>query len=312
MSMINLFLRKVKVRESQHGIVMVVTAYVLSFAMLIVGSDVFYTINSAAAGINTDTVEEAKELTTEGNLNPQNLNLQTVSLKETAAKNSSGTETNTESTSAISEPATYEIFEGETLAKTIIADGDTVWLMSHDLTEEEYNNRLKQVRELESAAEDAKIAYAAKEESASATEIESLSVEEEITTIIDLTADEVQMLERIVQAEAGGEDMIGKILIANVIFNRIASEDFPDNVEDVIFQQKHGDYQFSPVSNDSYWSVSISEDTEEAVMRALEGEDYSEGALYFMARKRTSASNAQWFDRNLLWLFKHGGHEFYK
>jgi len=312
MSMINLFLQKVKVRESQHGIVMVITAYVLSFAMLIVGSDVFYTINSAAAGINTDTVEEAKELTSGGNLNPQNLNLQTLNLKDTATRNLAGDVKDTKSISEIAEPVTYEICEGETLAQTIILDGDTVWLMSHDVTEEEYNKRLEQITELESSAEADKKAYAAKEESASAAKIESLSVEEEISTIMDLTEDEIGMLERIVQAEAGGEDMIGKILIANVIFNRIASEDFPDNVEDVIFQQTQGDYQFSPVANDRYWSVSVSEDTREAVTRALEGEDYSEGALYFMARKRTSASNAQWFDNNLLWLFKHGGHEFYK
>lgn len=311
--MINLFLQKVKVHESQHGIVMVITAYVLSFAMLIVGSDVFYTINSAAAGINTDTVEEAEELTSGGNLNPQNLNLQTLNLKNTAVSNSADKEMNTDSRSVISEPVTYEVCEGDKLAQTIILVGDTVWLMSHNATEKEYSKRLEQVNELEASAKATQIAYAAKEESAAATEIESLAMEEEeISTIMELSEDEVLMLERIVQAEAGGEDMIGKILIANVIFNRIASEDFPDNVEDVIFQQEQGDYQFSPVSNDSYWSVSISTDTEEAVMRALEGEDYSEGALYFMARKRTSASNAQWFDNNLLWLFKHGGHEFYK
>ncbi|HCM13497.1 MAG TPA: cell wall hydrolase, partial [Lachnospiraceae bacterium] len=35
-------------------------------------------------------------------------------------------------------------------------------------------------------------------------------------------------------------------------------------------------------------------------------------ALYFMARKRAKASNAKWFDDNLKWLFKHGGHEFYR
>jgi N-acetylmuramoyl-L-alanine amidase len=144
-------------------------------------------------------------------------------------------------------------------------------------------------------------------------EIYSMSTEEAVSPyIIDVTEEEIEMLHRIVQAEAGGEDRVGKILIVNVILNRIEDNDFPDTVEEVIFQNKKGEYQFSPVDDKSYWSVDISEDTEEAVLSALEGEDHSEGALYFIARKRTRASSAEWFDNNLKWLFKHGGHEFYR
>jgi N-acetylmuramoyl-L-alanine amidase len=127
-----------------------------------------------------------------------------------------------------------------------------------------------------------------------------------------VTEEEVDMLERIVAAEATGEDMIGKILIANVVFNRMADDNFPNTIEDVIFQEVDGDYQFSPVSDERYWSVKVTDETEEAVQRALQGEDYSEGALYFIARKRTKSSSAKWFDQHLDWLFKHGGHEFYK
>ncbi|MHB8128871.1 MAG: cell wall hydrolase, partial [Mobilitalea sp.] len=132
------------------------------------------------------------------------------------------------------------------------------------------------------------------------------------TSTIIANKEDISMLQRIVEAEASGEDMVGKILVANVIFNRMADEDFPDTVEGVIFQEKHGDYQFSPVSDERYWTVKVSKESKEAVKRAIEGEDYSEGALYFIARKRTRASSAQWFDQKLDWLFKHGGHEFYK
>ena len=61
MSLINLFLQKRRMHESQHGIIMLIAAYVLSIFMLIMGSDVFYNINSEAAGINKTTDEETQE-----------------------------------------------------------------------------------------------------------------------------------------------------------------------------------------------------------------------------------------------------------
>lgn len=53
---------KRKMHESQHGIVMVITAYALSVLMLVMGSDVFYNIKSAAAGISIDTDEEIQKI----------------------------------------------------------------------------------------------------------------------------------------------------------------------------------------------------------------------------------------------------------
>jgi N-acetylmuramoyl-L-alanine amidase len=58
--------------------------------------------------------------------------------------------------------------------------------------------------------------------------------------------------------------------------------------------------------------VKISQETGEAVERALEGEDISEGALYFVARKYADSEKIKWFDRNLTFLFEHGGHEFFR
>jgi N-acetylmuramoyl-L-alanine amidase len=131
-------------------------------------------------------------------------------------------------------------------------------------------------------------------------------------TVITITQDEVSMLERITEAEASGEDAVGKILIVNVILNRIVCDEFPNTVKGVIFQHDDGEYQFSPVESGRYWDVKVSKETKKAVLRALEGEDYSKGALYFIARKHTKTQAAKWFDKNLDWLFKHGGHEFYK
>ena len=135
---------------------------------------------------------------------------------------------------------------------------------------------------------------------------------QEAKVVMSLSAEDINILERIVQAEAGGEDMKGKILIANVIFNRIKDDEFPDTIKDVVYQSVGGKYQFSPVANKKFSKTKVSDNTEEAVKRALEGEDYSEGALYFMARKKSRKKSSTWFDNNLDRLFKHGGHEFFK
>lgn len=127
----------------------------------------------------------------------------------------------------------------------------------------------------------------------------------------DLSAEDLEALMRIVEAEAGGEDVEGKLLVANVVLNRVKDESFPDTVEEVVFQQNNGVTQFSPVRNGRYWTVEISEETMEAVNRALEGEDISQGALYFAARKYADSDKMKWFDEKLTFLFAHGGHEFF-
>ncbi len=123
---------------------------------------------------------------------------------------------------------------------------------------------------------------------------------------------ELDVLLKIVEAEAGGEDEEGKLLVANVVLNRLNSDKFPESVTEVVFQQSNGVTQFSPVANGSYYRAQVSEETERAVERALEGEDISEGALYFAARKYADSEKMKWFDSNLTFLFSHGGHEFFK
>ena len=124
----------------------------------------------------------------------------------------------------------------------------------------------------------------------------------------DYTESDYNVLLRIVQAEAGGCDMKGKILVANVILNRVGSDEFPDTITDVVYEKR----QFSPVSNGSINRCKVEQETVEAVDRALAGEDYSEGALFFMNRRASSGSNVRWFDTHLDYLFQHGGHEFFK
>lgn len=135
---------------------------------------------------------------------------------------------------------------------------------------------------------------------------------EETVPVISLGTDQKEVLLRIVEAEATGEDIKGKMLVANVILNRVKSNQFPDTVSEVVFQKNGKIVQFSPIADGRYWSVTISKSTREAVERVLNGEDESQGALYFSARSKAKKSNMNWFDNHLTWLFKYGGHEFYK
>ena len=128
---------------------------------------------------------------------------------------------------------------------------------------------------------------------------------------IFISDQDYEALCRIVQAEAGGEDVQGKILVAEVILNRVLSGNFASTVYDVIFERSGGSPQFSPTVDGRYATVTVTSGTVDAVEQALHGEDFSQGALFFSARSKANPNDMAWFDRNLKWLFEHGGHEFY-
>ena len=133
----------------------------------------------------------------------------------------------------------------------------------------------------------------------------------EQTKKYQLSDKDYEALLRIVEAEAGGEDQDGTLLVANVVLNRVNNESFPDTVWDVVMQREQGIAQFSPTVDGRYQNVRVSEDTVEAVERALYGEDISQGALYFCAREKADSDRLKWFDRKLTRLFSYGNHEFF-
>lgn len=126
-----------------------------------------------------------------------------------------------------------------------------------------------------------------------------------------MATEDYYSLLQIVEAEATGGDMKSKILVADVVLNRVKDERFPDKIYDVIWQQEGGAPQFSPTADGRIHSVTITDETIEAVDRALAGEDYSQGALFFVARSSADKSNVEWFDGNLKPLFSYGGHEYF-
>ena len=90
--------------------------------------------------------------------------------------------------------------------------------------------------------------------------------------------------------------------IVNVVLNRVEDERFDDNINDVIFSPG----QFSPAGKSYFKNIEPTEEDIKAVKEALNGTDYSEGALYFKKAKDES----DW--GSLECLFKHEDHGFYK
>ena len=95
-------------------------------------------------------------------------------------------------------------------------------------------------------------------------------------TIKAETYTEEELFERVVEAEAGNQDLKGKRLVAAVIYNRVASEEFPDTIRDVLTERK----QFSTVLNGSINKVTVSDETKQAIL--LEEYDRTDpDILYF-------------------------------
>ena len=108
---------------------------------------------------------------------------------------------------------------------------------------------------------------------------------------------EMELIAQLVMAEAGNQDLTGKRYVVDVVLNRVDSDDFPDTVEEVIFQKN----QFSVIENGAFNEASrtITEECYEAVELEYE-ERLNYDILYFSRGQSKYASNH----------FKHQDHWF--
>lgn len=230
-----------------------------------------------------------EEGTYDGNTDEEKRDPESIMAAEEAADTENGTETRKEEAENGAEtPEGGEAGEGETL------DQEAETAVEGSGAQEET-----------ASGESAELAEGAAAQETSGT---SAPETQEAAASVSLSDRDYQTLLKIVQAEAGNCDRTGRILVANVILNRVESDTFPDTVHSVVYQR----HQFSPVGNGSINRCRVTDATVEAVDSALAGEDYSDGALYFMNRRASSRKNVRWFDNHLDFLFKHGNHEFFK
>jgi N-acetylmuramoyl-L-alanine amidase len=88
------------------------------------------------------------------------------------------------------------------------------------------------------------------------------------------------LIARLVHAEAIGEPYAGKVAVATVVLNRVASPDFPNTVKEVIYQKSNGYYAFTPVENGAI-NKAPDAASKAAVNEALAFRGQGKGSLFF-------------------------------
>ena len=113
-------------------------------------------------------------------------------------------------------------------------------------------------------------------------------------------------LSRIIEAEASGESVTGKIAVGNCVLNRVKSSEFPNTIYGVIFDKKYG-VQYQPTANGAIYN-NPSFESVQAAKDALNGYSVVGDAMYFCS---TAVAPTSWAARNRAYLTTIGNHVFY-
>lgn len=106
----------------------------------------------------------------------------------------------------------------------------------------------------------------------------------------DVNQEDLEWLAKMIFSEGRGESFAGQIAIGAVILNRVKSPLFPNNIKDVLFEKSYGYYQFTPAETGAIYSATPTAQNIEAARRALNGEDPTNGALFFYNPNKTSST----------------------
>ena len=129
--------------------------------------------------------------------------------------------------------------------------------------------------------------------------------------VIKYTEKELDLLARLMRAEAVGEGNLGMLMVGNVIVNRAISNclTFKNTrtIYDVVYQSPGG---FSGVNSQLFFSTSTNNEKKLA-KRVLDGEYYypATNALWFYAPVGTNSCVSLWYDQRLSGRYKN--HCFY-
>ncbi len=94
---------------------------------------------------------------------------------------------------------------------------------------------------------------------------------------------DIELLAKLIAAEARGESYVGQVAVGAVVLNRVAHASFPDSIAGVIYQKG----AFSCI-NDSNWAVAATDTSRKAARDCINGWDPSGGAVYYFNPKKTS------------------------
>ena len=121
---------------------------------------------------------------------------------------------------------------------------------------------------------------------------------------------DIDLLARLVRAEAEGEPYKGKVAVAAVVLNRVDSNLFPNTIPGVIYETYANGryYAFSPVKNGEIYKPADSS-SYYATYDALNGTDPTYGSLFFY---NPVTSTSTWIQQSKQVTTQIGGHVFAK
>ena len=97
------------------------------------------------------------------------------------------------------------------------------------------------------------------------------------------SSSDVELLAKVISAEARGESYEGQVAVGAVILNRVKHPSFPDSISGVVYQKG----AFSCV-NDSNWYAAVADSARRAAIDAINGWDPSGGAIYYFNPAKTN------------------------
>lgn len=115
---------------------------------------------------------------------------------------------------------------------------------------------------------------------------------EPVTLYDTLSENEIMMIEITIQHEVGNFSKEYKTYVAELIRNRLASEDFPDTITEVLFQKD----QFQGISNWLYSGIIPDEETKKVVKEVFSAEDTSHSATYYYNPDLSEYDSLIWFE----------------
>lgn len=114
--------------------------------------------------------------------------------------------------------------------------------------------------------------------------------------------DDLELIARVIDQEAGFEPLLGKIALGNLIMNRVASSAFPSTVYDVLYQKS----QFTVVKSSKFWKGTPRAESVLAAKLAMDGASILPTALFY-----NMAGMNSWAARNRPFVATIGHHSFY-
>ena len=124
--------------------------------------------------------------------------------------------------------------------------------------------------------------------------------------LVQYTSKELDLLARLMRAEAVGEGELGMLMVGNVIVNRTIADclTFKNNrtITDTVYQSPGG---FAGVNSNLFYSTATTTEKELA-SRVLRGEYYypATNALWFYAPTGNNSCVALWYDQELAGIYK--------